>query len=96
MAMVVVPKHEVLVTAGLDRKICLWDLNKHRFKFVACRISHDVTDTTNCRGYLTGMKTGVRHLIYATEQDIIFASGFDNDALGWDANTNGLLLRYAR
>lgn len=40
------------------------------------------------------MKTGVRHLIYATEQDIIFASGFDNDALGWDANTNGLLLRY--
>lgn len=74
----VIPRHNLLVSAGLDSKILLWDLGgQHKF-----------------RGRLRGFNRGVRVVVYASDHELLLAAGFEYHGMAWDVNTNGLLMKY--
>ena len=73
----VITRHNLLVSAGLDSKILLWDLGgQHKL-----------------RGRLRGFNRGVREIVYSSDHELLLGAGFEYNALAWDVNTNGLLMR---
>ena len=69
----------MLVSAGLDSKILLWDLGgQHKY-----------------RGRLRGFNRGVREIVYASDHELLLGAGFEFHGMAWDVNTNGLLMKYA-
>ena len=73
----VIERHKLLVTAGLDANIFMWDLGaKHKY-----------------RGRLKGFTRGIRQIVYSSDHDLLIAVGFEYSGLVWDVNTNGLLMK---
>ncbi|CAM9151762.1 unnamed protein product, partial [Discosporangium mesarthrocarpum] len=80
------PSDNMLVTAGMDSKVIVWDLNLN---------SPERSRTPKQVSILLGHFHGVLSVAFSTEHDVIVTAGFDYEALCWDRSTRHLLQRLA-
>ncbi|CAM9511695.1 unnamed protein product [Ectocarpus sp. 12 AP-2014] len=78
------PWDPILVTAGMDRKVVLWNL---RLEKAAKNLAPKKLFV------LVGHYHGVLSLAYSSEHDLILSAGFDFDASCWDRSTSHLHMK---
>ncbi|CAM9298583.1 unnamed protein product [Ectocarpus fasciculatus] len=78
------PWDPILVTAGMDHKVVLWNLRleKAERNFAPKKLF-----------VLLGHYHGVLSLAYSSEHDLILSAGFDFDASCWDRSTSHLHMK---